>query len=419
MPPTSASISAPVPGGADAPVSEYADRARAAGRRFLADVDDILDIVREGREESESQGSVPVASVEAMTRAGFFRALTPEQYGGLEMAPAPFFDGIMKVAACDSSAAWIGGQLNVHSWEIALMDKRAQDEFWAGGPDTRASSSYAPTGQWEETDGGYLLNGTWAFSSGIDHATWVIIGGGDRNFLVRRSDGEVDHDSWDVAGLKGTGSKSITLTDVFVPDYRTHVLMDTYLDRNPGWEVNDGPLYRLPFATILAAVMTNPAIGTTLGGLDRYIADTRKRRARRGTGASVTENPHLLVRLAGALSVAQTMRERHLANWETLFDIACEGRDSTPVERMKVRFESADAIEECLDAVYSIWPVAGAAAILSANPLQQVVRDLLAMRVHGSAGRDAAATLYAQALLGLKGPSFEDEPTMRTLAYYR
>jgi len=48
-----------------------------------------------------------------------------------------------------------------------------------------------------------------------------------------------------------------------------------------------------------------------------------------------------------------------------------------------------------------------------------VIRDLLAMRVHGSAGREAAATLYAQALLGLKGPSFEDEPTMRTLAYYR
>jgi len=398
---------------------EYADRARAAGRRFLADVDDILDTVRAGRDESERQGKVAAASVGAMERAGFFRALTPVQYGGLDMTPAPFFEGIMKVAACDSSAAWIGGQLNVHSWEIALMDKRAQDEFWAEGPDTRASSSYAPTGQFEETEGGYILNGTWAFSSGIDYASWVIVGGGDRNFLIRRGDGEVDDNSWDVAGLKGTGSKAITLTDVFVPDYRTHILMDTYLDQNPGWEVNGGPLYRLPFATILAAVMANPAIGTALGGLEDYIGATKKRRARRGTGASVTENPHLLVRLSGALATAQTMKDRHLKNWETLFDIACEGRDSTPVERMKVRFEAADSIEQVLDAIYSIWPVAGAAAIVSSNPLQQVMRDMMAMRVHGSAGRDTAATLYAQALLGLQGPSFEDNQTMGTLAYYR
>lgn len=414
VPPATSDAGAP-----DAATSDYAQRAYAAGRRFLTDVDSILDVVRAGRETSERQGSVAAESVEAMTRAGFFRALTPLQYGGLEMAPAPFFEGIMKVAACDSSAAWIGGQLNVHSWEIALLDKRAQDEFWADGPDTRASSSYAPTGTWEEVDGGYRLNGTWAFSSGIDHASWVIVGGGDRNFLVPISDCVVDPDSWDVSGLKGTGSKAMTITDAFVPDYRTHLLMDTYLDRDPGWEVNDRPLYHLPFATILASVMTNPAIGTTLGGLESYIADTKKRRARRGTGAAVTENPHLLVRLAGALSVAQTMRMRHLANWRTLFAIACEGRDSTPVERMKVRFEAADAIDACVEAIYSIWPVAGAAAILSTNPLQQVVRDLMAMRVHGSAGRDAAATLYSQALMGLPGPDFDAEPTMRTLAYYR
>lgn len=398
---------------------EYADRAYAAGRRFLTDVDSVLDVIAEGREESESSGSVPAASVEAMEKAGFFRALTPLQYGGLEMAPAPFFEGIMKIAACDTSAAWIGGQLNVHSWEIALLDQRGQDEFWADGPDTRASSSYAPTGTWQEVDGGYRLSGTWAFSSGVDHVTWVVIGGGDRNFLVRRADCELIEDSWDVAGLKGTGSKTLTLTDVFVPGYRTHLLADTYHDREPGKAVNDRPLYRLPFATILAAVMTNPAIGTTLGGLEAYIDQSKKRRARRGTGASVTENPHLLVRLAGALSTAESMRERHLENWRTLFAIACEGRDSTPVERMKVRFESADAIEQCLDALYSVWPVAGATAIMSSNPLQQVMRDLLAMRVHGSAGRDAAATLYAQALLGLPGPDFEADQTMRTLAYYR
>jgi 3-hydroxy-9,10-secoandrosta-1,3,5(10)-triene-9,17-dione monooxygenase len=406
-------------GGTGATPEQYSQRAYQVGARYLTDVDSILEEIRAARAETERLGRVPDATVAAMTSAGVFRALTPLQYGGLEMAPAAFFEGIMKIASAEASAAWIGGQLNVHSFEIALMDKRLQDEFWADGPDTRASSSYAPTGQWQKVEGGYILNGTWGFSSGVDHAQWVILGGGDRNFVLPRSDFSIAQDSWDVSGLKGTGSKSVTVVDTFVPDYRTHVLEDTYRDNNPGWEVNDRPLYRVSFLSIFNSTMANSAIGATLGGFEEFIEDSKIRRARRGTGVAVTENPHLLVRLAGALSNVNTVKRRHLGNWRELFQIACEGSLADPVERLKVRFEAADAIAVSLDALQEIWPVAGAGSILSSNHLQRVVRDLHAMRVHGSAGREAAATLYAQSLLGLPGPSFEDNPSMRTLAYYR
>ncbi|MDO1484630.1 acyl-CoA dehydrogenase [Rhodococcus rhodochrous] len=398
---------------------EYAARAYRVGAQYLADVDDILDIVRAGRAETERLNRVPDATVEAMTRAGVFRAMTPLQYGGLEMAPASFFEGIMKIAGAEASAAWIGGQLNVHSFEIALMDERLQDEFWSDGPDTRASSSYAPTGSWEAVSGGYVLDGTWGFSSGVDHAQWIIVGGGDRNFVVPRSDFEIDQNSWDVAGLRGTGSKSVTMSKVFVPDYRAHVLADTYHDRNPGWEVNDRPLYRVSFLSIFNSTMANSATGAALGAFEEFIGESKVRRMRRGTGAAVTENPHLLVRLVDALSKVQMIRRRHLDNWRFLFEVACEGRTATPLERMKIRFEAADAISESLDALYTIWPVSGAGAILSNNHIQRVFRDLLAMRVHGSAGREAAASLYAHALLELPGPDFESNPSMRTLAYHR
>lgn len=405
--------------GAGVNSNEYGERAYQVGAQYLDAVDGILDAVRAGRAETERIGQVPEATVEAMARAGVFRALTPQQYGGLEMAPSSFFEGIMKIASAESSAAWIGGQLNVHSFEIALMDKRLQDEFWRDGPDTRASSSYAPTGRWTEVDGGYILSGTWGFSSGVDHAEWVILGGGDRNFVVPHSDFTVAADSWDVSGLKGTGSKSVTVVDTFVPDYRVHLLSDTYKDQNPGWEVNDRPLYRLSFLSIFNSTMANSAIGATLGGLEEFIAESKVRRARRGTGVSVTENPHLLVRLAGAFSMVQTVKQRHLENWRHLFAIACEGGVADASERMKVRFEAADSIAISLEALQEIWPVAGAGSILSTNHLQRVVRDLHAMRVHGSAGREAAASLYSQCLLGLPGPSFEDNPSMRTLAYHK
>ena len=164
--------------------SEYRNRALTEGKKFLTAVDGILDVVRAGRSVSEKQGRVPDRSVDAMISTGLFRAFTPLRYGGLEMDPASFFEGIMRIAEADTAAAWIAGQLNVHSFEIALMDERLQDEFWGPTADARASSSYAPIGKREQVDGGYVLNGTWTFSSGVDHAQWIILGGADRNFVV-------------------------------------------------------------------------------------------------------------------------------------------------------------------------------------------------------------------------------------------
>ena len=137
--------------------SDYRERANAAGRTFLEAVDSILDTVRAGAARSEAEGRVPKQTVEAMIETGLFRALTPLQYGGLEMSPAAFFEGVMRIAAADSSAAWIAGQINIHAFEIALMDQRMQDEFWGTDPNARASSSYAPIGRWEQVDGGYVL----------------------------------------------------------------------------------------------------------------------------------------------------------------------------------------------------------------------------------------------------------------------
>ncbi len=172
-------------GVAAAAADDYRARALAAGRRYLQQVDAILPTLRAGREQSEHDGVVPQRSVDAMAAAGVFRAFTPLQYGGLELSPADFFDGIIRMAQADSAAAWIAGQITCHSLEVASMSPRMQDDFWGvHGPDARASSSFAPLGQARPVEGGYMLDGTWTFSSGVDHAHFVVLGGAERNYLV-------------------------------------------------------------------------------------------------------------------------------------------------------------------------------------------------------------------------------------------
>lgn len=394
----------------------YLERATEVGKKFLQDVDTILPQIRAHRMESDRLGRVADSSVQAMTEIGVFRALTPLQWGGLEMHPAYFFEGIMKIAGADPSAAWIGGQLTVHSFEIALMHEKMQAEFWANGPDMRASSSFAPLGKAREAEGGYVLDGTWAFSSGVDHAQWVVLGGGMRNYLVPRSDFEIIEGSWDVQGLRGTGSKSVLLKEVFVPDYRIHKLADTLNGTDPGLSVNDRPLYRLSWMGIQNSTMSNSAIGMTSGALDEFIAQTRKRQSKLGTGASVAANPFMHMRLANALTRIRGVRERHLANWRNLFEMACRGEEPTREERLRVRYEASDAAGACFEAFTDMWQHVGAAAVASNNPLAHVFRDLMAMRNHGSAGRDNAASMYMKALFGLPGPEISN---MGTLAFYK
>ena len=394
--------------------SDNRERALDRGSDFLVAIDRILPSIEAVRDESERQGRVPDSTVQAMIDAGAFRAFTPTQWGGLEMPPAAFFEGMMKVAEADSAAAWIGGQLNVHSFEIALMDPRMQEEFWGDSPDTRASSSYAPVGKVRAVDGGCELNGTWTFSSGVDHAQWVILGGGDRNFVVPMKDYTVDHDSWDVSGLKGTGSKSVTLENVFVPDYRTHRLIDTYNDANPGWAVNDRPLYWLSFIGMFNSTPANTAVGTAKGGIRTFIEQSRVRLSRQGTGAAVINNPFMHLKVADAICKVRGVRERHLANWRGLFDDICRGKQASPLVRMRLRFEVADAIAASFDAIAELWPIAGAAASASSNPMQRTFRDLMAARNHGSAAREAAAGLYIRTLFDMPAPPFTD---MGTLAY--
>lgn len=396
--------------------TDYRRRAIEAGTDFLNKVDNIINSLRMRRFQSEAEGKVPDASVEEMTIAGVFRAFTPLRYGGLEIPPAAFFEGIMRIAEADSSAAWIAGQLHIHSFEIALMSERMQDEFWANGPDTRASSSYAPIGKVTPVKGGYILNGTWTFSSGVDHAQWVILGNHDKAHVVPISDVAIDHGSWDVQGLKGTGSKAVSLQDVFVPDYRTHYFVDVYNDENPGWLVNNVPLYWCSFMSMFFSTPVNTAVGTSLNGIKTFIEQSKKRLTSQGTGSPVAQNPFLHLKVADALTTLGALRDRHLANWHQMFELACQGEVTTSEERMRVRFEAANLIGNSFDKFAELWPVAGAAATSSTNPLQQTFRDLMAVRNHGSGGREVAAGMYIKEMFGLPPAPFKD---FGTLGYYK
>ena len=164
---------------------------------------------------------------------------------------------------------------------------------------TMHSSSYNPTGKAEKVAGGYKVSGRWSFSSSCDHCKAVNLGAvaglvdlGDattpdfRSFLLMRDQYRIE-DNWHTAGLKGTGSKDIVVEDAFVPEYRTQSHLD-YAMNLPlaGQELNDGPLYRLPWSVVFNMALAASVLGSAHGFVDTWIDLTRDRKLGHGLKAA-------------------------------------------------------------------------------------------------------------------------------------
>lgn len=401
----------------DRDVTSYSKRARAAGAAMLRDLELALPTVAGHADEVEQLGMAHPDAIAAIERSGFFRCLVPLQYGGLECDPASFMAACIRLGAVCPATAWVACLVHAHSWQIALMDKRMQDEFWANGPNARASSTYPPTGTVRSVDGGYILSGTWHYSSGVDHSQWTLLGGQIvdapdglvefRSFCVPTSDILVKDESWDVIGLKGTGSKTLVLEEVFVPEYRTHSAQNVHDRTEIGFSENDRPLYRVPWMSIFYSTIAGVAVGTARGGIERFIESTKSRVSFAGKGMQMAANPFVQLRIANALVEVRKANDRLVNMWEDMFDTTASGQEPDQSTRLRSRFESADCNASAFNALSQIMEVAGGGVLFATNPQQRYFRDLLGMRVHPTAQRELFGSWYTQHLLGVDLPPFD------------
>ena len=167
----------------------------------LAGIDDLLPQIRERAQATEDLRRLPEETVAALDQVGFFTLLQPEQWGGLQCDPTLFYEATRRLASACGSTGWVSSIIGVHNWHLALFDQQAQEDVWGDDPKTRISSSYAPMGAGVVVDGGYLVSGSWNWSSGCDHATWAFLGGpvikdgrpvDFGSFLIPRSEYRID-----------------------------------------------------------------------------------------------------------------------------------------------------------------------------------------------------------------------------------
>ena len=377
-------------------------QARADG--LLDKVHTLLPRIRERTEECKAGRRVPAETVSELQDAGFFLALQPARYGGLELMPQHFFRAQMALAEACMSTAWACGIVAVHAYQLALMDERAQQDVWGDSIHTRVSSSYAPMGKVEKVEGGFRFSGRWGWSSGCDHCTWVLLGGivpdeGYRTFLIPREDYDIE-DTWQVMGLQGTGSNDIVVKDAFVPDYRTHKQMDGFLGTNPGKAVNPQVQFQFPWAQLFIRTVSSPAIGACRAAL---------RLAIKGANGKASNDPTKLAgdtatleRLAQADCSIDELEALLYRNFDHM-QARLERNESIPLsERARYRLQAGQVIERCMGAVDSLFSSAGGRSVFLDSEIQQRFMDIHTARAHVANNPTPFLRNHGGLLLGLE-----------------
>ncbi|WP_280265659.1 3-hydroxy-9,10-secoandrosta-1,3,5(10)-triene-9,17-dione monooxygenase oxygenase subunit [Nocardia wallacei] len=372
-------------------------------------VEALLPMLRERAQEAEDLRRIPDETMKALQATGFFRLVQPRQWGGHAADPVVFYDTVRKIASACGSTGWVAGIIGIHNWHLALFDQQAQEDVWGEDTEVRISSSYAPMGAGVVTGDGYTVKGSWAWSSGCDHADWVVVGGpvikdgkpvDFGSFLIPRSDYRID-DVWNVVGLRGTGSNTIVVDDVFVPRYRFLSFKTMSELKSPGLERNTDPLYKMPWGTIHPTTISTPIVGMAYGAYDAHVEHQGKRVRAAYAGEKAKDDPFAKVRIAEASSDIDAAWRQLSGNLSAEYAHIVAGEEVPFELRLAARRDQVRATGRAIASIDKLFESSGATALANDTPLQRFWRDAHAGRVHAANDAERAYVAFGTGTFGL------------------
>jgi alkylation response protein AidB-like acyl-CoA dehydrogenase len=349
----------------------YVERARA-----------LAPLIREHADRAEEACRLPEVVAKALAAQGLYRVGAPVPLLGADADPATQIEVIEAVARADGSAGWnlmigieVFGQIAPF---LGATQALLEDSMLIMCGATSAM------GRADREDGGYRVNGQWQFVSGCHNAS--LFAGtvmryeqglqidGPPAFAVARDDEYEILDTWDVSGMRGSGSHDLRLVDLWLPEERLVVPAEVEITERT-------PLQRIPLGVKLSYNKVGVCLGIARAGVDAFVELATGKRPRFGS-EKLRERPlaqraiaEAEVRLRSARALVFEMVEEL---WET---VVASGRLE---DRWRALFQIAcsDAARACVEAVDTIAEAAGTTPNFVGQPLERIVRDVRVVRQH-------------------------------------
>jgi 3-hydroxy-9,10-secoandrosta-1,3,5(10)-triene-9,17-dione monooxygenase len=371
----------------------------------------LIPELRNRAARTEELRRLPPQTERDLHDAGLFRIVQPKRVGGSELDYVALVDCADALAQADASVAWNFANLASHHWMLGMFDPSAQAAVWDKDADTLIASSFIfPAGRARKVDGGYVLNGHWPFSSGVESSDWnmlaSVVSSDDeadgieyRIFLLNRRDYKIN-DTWNATGLCGTGSNDVRVVDAFVAEQMTVSVGDLTGGPTPGSAVNPNPLYALPVFSLFPYVLSGVGLGNAQACLNDYV-DFARHRASTYNRAKVSDMQTTQIKIAEASAKIDAARLIMRTNCIDAMADARRGHVPDIAAKTRLRRDGAFSVNLCTDAVSLLFAASGARSLFTSGALQRQFRDAHAVNSHLAFNFDAAGTNYGRVALGL------------------
>lgn len=366
----------------------------------------IAALARDRAAEGERERRLAADLVESLIEAGFFRLCVPASVGGGEAAVAVTVEVCEELARGDAAAGWCIAVMSTAGMLAAYIPEAAAREVY-GDERSVVGGVFAPKGRAVADGDTYRVTGRWPFSSGVDHCTWVMGGciveedSAPRMLESGRPDVELALfpkedveviDTWNVSGLRGTGSHDIAVDDFAVPRERAA----SVITRKP---VAAGPLYAFPPFGLLALTIAGTALGIGRAAIEDLV-DLAGGKTPTGSARSLADRPVTQARIAqaeaGLLAARAFLYDAIATAWDT-----AERDDEVSIEeRAALRLAATHATAASAAAVDTAYDLGGGTSIYETSPLQKRFRDVHAATQHMLVG-PSTWELTGRLMLGL------------------
>jgi 3-hydroxy-9,10-secoandrosta-1,3,5(10)-triene-9,17-dione monooxygenase len=373
---------------------------------------ELVPLLRCHAAETERRGNLTPEVDAALRAANFYTLTAPRKYGGHEAGVRTIIDVFAELARGCGSSSWVGKIHCGAAFYASLFDDQARDDIW--GEDGRAAVSASTNGAESNlvrsTPGGITVNGEWRYASGIHQAQWVLL----RVFVDAGTAPEADvrlalvptsdiiiRNTWDMAGMEGTGSDSFTLRDSFVPEHRTL----------PAWKLSGSDqrwqqgerVYFASVPSMLGVSVAGPVIGMAQGALEHVLETLANEK--RITGSVYTDavrSPSVQLAVADAASLIDTARLHAYRAAGDIEAASIDGRRLDVAARARIRMDTGVVMLRCREAMERLLDIGGTAAFHRNSPLQRFWRDLATASRHAIVSPSLGKEIYGRAVLGIE-----------------
>jgi alkylation response protein AidB-like acyl-CoA dehydrogenase len=329
----------------------------------------LRSVIRVYHDELEREQRLPKALVERFHAAGFYRLVRPRELGGLQADPLTYLRTVELLSEASGSVGWNLCNNNIAQLvTLGLPDAGIREIYGPGGDVAVAGTAVQGGGRAVPVDGGYRVTGRWPFGTGCQESPWMLgsfqILDGDQLRLspdgasvywrgvFHRAETQIVAGSWDVSGLRATGSFDWTVDDVFLPERRTMVHAGVPLDNQ--WSHWPGLSYALPAQAWVGPHHSAVITGIARAGIDALI-ELAVEKTPRGRTGRLCDNPQVQDAIGRADAILNAGRAYRSATITEVWNTIAAGEDTTLEQRARCRLaavHAADCAREAMDLVY-------------------------------------------------------------------